>query len=243
MRGSYKRRSKLLPLTLTLSPREKAWGEGMKAPFTERIHGDDAMAATIEITGIRIRRAMAPVRRVLNTRVGRFTKGPFLLIDLELKGGGVGRALVLHVHARSALKVVPILLEELVAAVKGPQDRLRRGAGQCTTLGQKRLTHIGPRGRRADGALHVRHGPARRAGARGRRAALRAAGRQREPLPTYHSCGLGLMAPADVAREAKEMVVEHGGFTHMKLRMGRERCGGRGRRLQGRAQRRGAGHR
>ena len=50
------------------------------------------MTPTIEITGVRIRRALAPVRRVLNTRVGRFTKGPFLLIDLELKGGGYGRA-------------------------------------------------------------------------------------------------------------------------------------------------------
>ena len=42
-----------------------------------------------------------------------------------------------------------------------------------------------------------------------------------EPLPTYHSCGLGIAEPADVAREAKEMLVEHGGFSHMKLRMGR----------------------
>ena len=33
------------------------------------------------------------------------------------------------------------------------------------------------------------------------------------------------------------MLAEHGGFTHMKLRMGRERCRRRGRRLQGRAQR------
>ncbi len=32
------------------------------------------------------------------------------------------------------------------------------------------------------------------------------------------------MAPADVAREAKELVAEHGGFSHIKLRMGRERA-------------------
>ena len=61
------------------------------------------------------------------------------------------------------------------------------------------------------------------------------------PLPTYHSCGLGIAEPQDVAREAKEMVAEHGGFTHMKLRMGRERCRRRGRGLQGRAQRHRAG--
>lgn len=42
-----------------------------------------------------------------------------------------------------------------------------------------------------------------------------------EPLPTYNSCGLGLMPPADVAREARELAAEHGGFRHVKLRMGR----------------------
>jgi mandelate racemase len=42
------------------------------------------------------------------------------------------------------------------------------------------------------------------------------------PLPTYNSCGLGIMEPADAAREARELVAEHGGFAHVKLRMGRE---------------------
>lgn len=48
------------------------------------------MTTSIEITGLRVRRAMPAVRRTLATRVGTFTKGPFLLLDLELKGGGVG---------------------------------------------------------------------------------------------------------------------------------------------------------
>jgi mandelate racemase len=46
------------------------------------------------------------------------------------------------------------------------------------------------------------------------------------PLPTYHSCGLGIAEAADVAREAREMLAEHGGFTHMKLRMGRNDAAG-----------------
>ena len=49
--------------------------------------------ARMEVTGLRVRRAMAPVRRTLATRVGTFTQGPFLLLDLELKGGGAGHAL------------------------------------------------------------------------------------------------------------------------------------------------------
>ena len=46
------------------------------------------MNPTIEITGIRIRPVIAPMRRTLNTRVGKFTRVPFLLIDLETRGGG-----------------------------------------------------------------------------------------------------------------------------------------------------------
>ncbi|MGH6728142.1 MAG: hypothetical protein ACREB8_16600, partial [Pseudolabrys sp.] len=75
------------------------------------------MNPTIEITGVRLRPAMVPIRRVLNTRVGRFTKGPFLLIDLELKGGGAGHALC-FTFLPIALKVVPILIADLVEGVK-----------------------------------------------------------------------------------------------------------------------------
>lgn len=65
------------------------------------------MAQEIEITGIRIRAARVPLRRTLNTRVGRFTHGPFLLIDLELKGGGVGRVAGFTFIALGQ-KIVPI---------------------------------------------------------------------------------------------------------------------------------------
>src|SRR5262249_61344977 len=102
------------------------------------------MTGAIEITGVRIRRVLVPVRRVLNTRVGRFTKGPFLLIDLELKGGGVGRALGLT-FIPIGLKVVPILLEELVAGAKGRKISLA-DAPAVHDAGQERLTHMGPEG-------------------------------------------------------------------------------------------------
>jgi hypothetical protein len=32
------------------------------------------MTTTIEITGIRVRPVLVPIRRVLNTRIGRFTR-------------------------------------------------------------------------------------------------------------------------------------------------------------------------
>lgn len=177
------------------------------------------MNPTIEIAGARIRPAMVPIRRVLNTRVGRFVKGPFLLIDLELKGGGAGRALC-FTFIPIALKVVPILIADLVESVKERKIGFAE-AGAVHDACQKRLSHLGHEGAAQmalsmfDMALH--DALAREAGV----PLYRLLGGTAAPIPTYHSCGLGIMEPAEVAREAKEMVVEHGGFAHMKLRMGR----------------------
>lgn len=182
------------------------------------------MSPIIEISGIRIRRAIVPVKRVLNTRVGRFTKGPFLLIDLELKGGGAGRVLG-FTFVPIGLEVVPILLEDLATSLKGRKISFAE-MGAVHDACQKRLTHMGHEGvaqmalSMLDMALH--DALAREAGV----PLWKLLGGSNDPLPTYHSCGLGIAEAADVAREAKEMLAEHGGFTHMKLRMGRNDAAG-----------------
>lgn len=175
--------------------------------------------ASMQVTGLRVRRAMAPVRRTLATRVGTFTKAPFLLIDLELKGGGTAHTLG-FTFLPLGLKVIPILLEELMSVVK---DRVitPETLGQVHDDGQKKLTHLGHEGAvmmalsMLDMALH--DAMARTAGV----PLYRLLGGRPDPLPTYNSCGLGLMQPDAVAREARELVAENGGFRHVKLRMGR----------------------
>ena len=180
------------------------------------------MSATIEVTGIRARPANVPLRRALNTRVGSFTRAPFLLIDLELKGGGVGRALC-FTFIPLAQKLVPLLLEELAAAVKGRAFGYDEAAA-IHDLGEKRLTHLGHEGL-AKMALSMFDMAVHDALARAAGVPLyKLLGGRAEPIATYNSCGLGLMAPADVAREAKELIAEHGGFSHIKLRMGRARA-------------------
>jgi mandelate racemase len=175
---------------------------------------------TIEITGIRIRPAVVPLRRALNTRVGRFTHGPFLLIDLETKGGVIGRALCFTFIAL-AQKLVPVLIEELVASVKSRKIAYE-DAPAVHDAGQKRLSHLGHEGLAQmalsmfDMALH--DALAREAGL----PLYKLLGGKAEALPTYNSCGLGIMEPSHAAREARELVAEHGGFTHVKLRMGRD---------------------
>lgn len=173
----------------------------------------------IEITGLRVRRAMVPVRRTLATRVGTFTQGPFLLLDLELKGGGAGHALC-FTFVPVGLKVIPILLEEIVGALKGrsigPED-----LSAAHDAGQRKLTHLGHEGAAMmalsmfDMALH--DAMARAAGV----PLYALLGGKAVALPTYNSCGLGLMPLLELAREARELAAEHGGFAHMKLRMGR----------------------
>src|SRR5262245_30730867 len=157
------------------------------------------MNPSIEITGIRIRRALVPIRRVLNTRVGRFTKGPFLLLDLELKGGGAGRALC-FTFMPIGLKVVPILLEALVDALKGRKITFAE-APAAHDFCQKVVTHMGHEGvaqmalSMLDMALY--DALAREAGV----PLYKLLGGTNAPLPTYHSCGLGIAEPQDVARE------------------------------------------
>ena len=180
----------------------------------------DTATSTIEITGVRIRPAVVPLRRTLNTRVGRFSSGPFLLIDLDLKGGGAGRALCFTFMAL-AQKLVPVLIEELVASLEGRKISFAEASAVHDAC-EKRLSHMGHEGLTKmalsmfDMALH--DALAREAGV----PLYRLLGGRAEPLPTYNSCGLGIMEPADAAREARELVAEHGGFAHVKLRMGRE---------------------
>jgi mandelate racemase len=181
-----------------------------------------ASQATIEITGIRARAVRVPLRRTLNTRVGRFTHGPFLLIDLETKGGVTGRALC-FTFIPLAQRIVPMLLDELVVALRGRRITLE-DAPAAHDFCQKHLSHAGHEGlaqmalSMLDMALH--DALAREAGV----PLYALLGGTAVPLPTYNSCGLGIMEPAEAAREARELVAEHGGFAHVKLRMGRERA-------------------
>jgi mandelate racemase len=178
------------------------------------------MNPTIEITGIRARPLMVPMRRALNTRVGHFTRFPMLLINLELKGGGVGRVMG-PTFVALGLKLVPVVLQELATSIKGRKIAFE-DLPKVHDAGQKLLSHLGHEGVTQmalslfDMALY--DAMAREAGV----PLYKLLGGTAEPIPTYNSCGLGLMAPQDAAREAKELVAEHGGFSHIKLRMGRE---------------------
>ena len=60
----------------------------------------------IRVSGIRVRRLWVPMPRPLDTRVGKFTHGPFLAIDLETTAGVTAHVLG-FTFSRLGLTVVP----------------------------------------------------------------------------------------------------------------------------------------
>jgi mandelate racemase len=177
------------------------------------------VATSIEIKSVRIRTALVPFRRPIHTSVGLFEKGPFLLIDLESKGGAVGR-LPGFTFSPLGLKLVPPVIEHLVDALKGRPIAPHELPAIHDGL-QKRLTLLGHEGvvqmaiSMLDMVLHDCMAQANGV------PLYRLLGAPRRATPAYNSCGLGIMAPEKLAIEARELAAEHGGYNHVKMRLGR----------------------
>ena len=179
------------------------------------------VTASITINSVKVRRAMVPLRRPMATSFGVFTHGPFLFVDLECAGGLVGRVSAFAFHALG-LRLVPEVLHELGAAFKGRSIALHDAAA-IHDAGQKKLMLVGHEGITQFGlsifdmAIHD---------ALGRAAGLplyRLLGGARVDLPAYNSCGLGIAELPALRREAHELAAAHGGFSHVKMRLGRGR--------------------
>jgi mandelate racemase len=177
------------------------------------------MATSIEVTGIKIRKLLVPLRRPLTVSFGTFKEAPMLAVELETKGGIPGRMLGFAFHTLG-LTLLPPVLEHLAGVVTGREI----GRGNITQIHdacQKSLMLLGHEGVTQmalsffDMALH--DALARAAGV----PLYRLLGAESVALPSYNSCG-GSLIPADAAaKEAKELIAEHGGFAHLKIRLGR----------------------
>ncbi len=175
----------------------------------------------IQISTIRVRPLLVPLRRPLATAVGHFTHGPFLAIDLSTTHGATGRMLG-FTFSRLGLTVIPPLLEALTRFAQGLTitfgdiERFHDAA-------QRHLTLLGHEGvaqfalSMFDMAVH--DALAQTAGI----PLYQLIGGSPTSIPAYNSCGLGLLSAPAAAREAKELVREHHGFSHVKMRLGRPR--------------------
>ncbi|MGE5526581.1 MAG: enolase C-terminal domain-like protein [Rhodospirillaceae bacterium] len=171
----------------------------------------------LTLESVRARPVAVPLKRPVVSKVGLFRTWPLILIDLYTREGVVGHSYLEPYLERSARYLVP-LIEDLAEAAKGepvaPFDAYRRGIGSLHLVGREGLSLI------AVSALDMAAWDAL-AKAAGLPLAVFLGGTL-GPVPAYNSNGLWLTPIAEVGAEAAALVAE-GGFTALKLRLGREK--------------------
>ncbi len=171
----------------------------------------------LTIKSVRVRPVVLPLKRPIVSKVGLFHDWPLILIDLYTNEGVVGHS-YLEPYLKQAARYIVPAIEDLVEAAKGqaiaPFDAYRRGLGSLHLVGREGISQIALSG--LDMAAWD---------ALAKAAELPLAvylGGTLGPVPAYNSNGLWLTPPDKLAAEAAALVSE-GGFTSLKLRLGREK--------------------
>jgi mandelate racemase len=174
--------------------------------------------AGLVVRDVAVRAVLVPLRRPLATRVGDFSRWPLLLIDVSTDQGITGRSYLAPYLPSAASALVPVL-RDLGAGLRGrpaaPAATFEAARGWLALAGYQGLALAAVAG--LDIALW--DVLAKAAGL----PLARLLGGTLEPVPAYNSNGLGLIAPAAAGDEALELLAE-GGFTALKVRVGRERA-------------------
>ena len=174
---------------------------------------------TLTIRSADIRAVSVPLRRPVVSKVGRFEQWTVILIDLQTEEGPVGHSYLEPYLKHSARYLIPAILD-LVEAFKGkamgPVDVFEAARRSLSLVGLEGLSLIAIAGidmalwdalaKAADMPLAVYLG-----GSLG-------------SVPAYNSNGLWLTPVDRLGQEAAALVAE-GGFTGLKLRLGREQIG------------------
>ena len=178
--------------------------------------------ASITVRRIRMRSVSVPFRRPLATRIGTFRQAPFLLLDLELASGVVGR-----VPAFGFSPHGPALIAAVIDAMAPVIEGRTIQVGELPLVSDELLSSFMLLGRQGlvrfaqsilDMALHD-------AAARALDMPLHAfLGAEARPMRAYNSNGLGLIPVEELADEAAHLVSE-GGYEHIKCRLGRVDAG------------------
>jgi mandelate racemase len=172
--------------------------------------------AQLTFERVRVRSVVVPLKRPVVSKVGLFTEWPVILIDLYTREGIVGHSYLEPYLKQSARYIIPAI-EDLAAAAQGqpvaPFDTYRRSIDSLHLVGREGMSLIAVSGldMAAWDAL---------AKAAGLPLAVFLGGTV-GPVPAYNSNGLWLIPVAELASEAAALVNE-GGFSGLKLRLGRE---------------------
>jgi mandelate racemase len=167
----------------------------------------------LTIRAIRSIGVEVPMTYALGTSRGVITKAPLLLIDLETEEGVTGRS-YLWCYFPAAVPAIANILEEVARVVKGerlaPADLWSKLAERFALIGVQGIVRMAMAG------FDVAAWDALAIAAGWPLATL--IGSSPKRIPAYNSCGLGLMAPRQVADEAEKLLAR--GFRAIKLRLG-----------------------
>jgi mandelate racemase len=166
---------------------------------------------------ITARPVVLKLKRPVVIRIATITEWPLVLIDLQTEEGIVGRAYLEPYVVKSLRYLVPAL-DDLGSLLKGrpvaPVELFEAARKSLHFVGYEGLSMIAASG------LDMAAWDALAQAAGQPLCAL--LGGSVGPVKAYNSNGLWLRAPAELAGEAVELRDE-GGFTGLKLRMGRDR--------------------
>lgn len=173
--------------------------------------------ATLTFRTVTVRTVLVPLRRPVTAKIGRFDQWPMILIDLQTHEGLVGRS-YLGPYLRQLARLIVPAIHELAARCKDqpirPLDAFRDGQKALNLIGCEGIPMIAMSG--LDMAMWD---------ALAKAAGLPLAvllGGSIGSVPAYNSNGLWLTDVVHLAEEARALTAE-GGFTALKLRLGRER--------------------
>jgi mandelate racemase len=168
------------------------------------------------VRDVTVRSVVVPLGRPLATKVGDFSRWPLLLIDVTTEQGITGRGYLAPYLSRAAAALRTVLTD-LGAALRGqpasPAAAYANARGWLGLAGYQGLALAAVAG--LDIALW--DALAQAAGL----PLARLLGGTLAPVPAYNSNGLGLIPPAAAGDEALELLAE-GGFTALKVRVGRD---------------------
>lgn len=174
------------------------------------------MNAPLRITGVRARPVLVPFRLPPATASGAMASAPLVLIDLETDGGITGRAYV-FTFTPIAQKSVVSMLQGISSLVIGEalaplelDARLRKRLTLIDTPGVVGLALAGLDMCAWDALAQARGAPL-----------AEVLGATARPIRAYNSCGLWIQPVDRVADEAEALAGE-GGFSAVKLRLGRD---------------------
>ncbi len=175
------------------------------------------MLERLTYESVNVRPVLVPLKRPVVSKVGVFDRWPLILIDLYTREGIVGRSYLEPYLQHSARYIAPAihdLFKARVGAQLRPLDDFDSARKSLNLVGYEGLAMIAVAG--LDMAVWD---------ALGKAAGLPLAtllGGSVGKVPAYNSNGLWLTATDGHGAEASELVAE-GGFSALKLRLGRDK--------------------